>query len=98
MKKFNIEFIQSELRNMPGWAYNNGYLEKNFIFLNFKDAMIAMVRIGFEAEKMDHHPDWSNSYNKLNIRLRTHSVDGITENDFSLARKIDELVSFMNKH
>lgn len=98
MKKIDLDAIQSELRNIQGWIYSNGYIEKKFVFENFKDALMVMVRIGFEAELMNHHPDWSNVYNNLNIRLRTHAADGITVNDLSLAKKIEEIVSSMNKH
>jgi len=93
MKKFDTVAIHAALLDLKGWNYSNDYIEKSFVFHNFKDALVAMIRIGFEAEHMDHHPDWSNAYNKLNIKLRTHSADGITENDFSLAKKIEEIVN-----
>ena len=96
MKKFDSETIQSVLRDLKGWNYTEGCIEKEFVFNNFKDALAAMVRIGFEAENMDHHPEWSNVYNKLNIRLRTHAADGVTEKDFFLAKKIEEIISQMH--
>jgi 4a-hydroxytetrahydrobiopterin dehydratase len=98
MQKFENESIYFELRKMQGWNFINGYIEKNFVFINFKDAMTAMIRIGFEAENMNHHPEWMNVFNKLNIRLRTDDAKGITEKDFSLARKIDEIVNSINRH
>jgi 4a-hydroxytetrahydrobiopterin dehydratase len=52
-----------------------------------------MTRIAFEAEKLSHHPDWSNVYNTLNISLSTHDAEGVTDKDFELAKMIDELVS-----
>jgi len=52
-----------------------------------------MTRIAFEAERMQHHPDWTNVYNTLAIALSTHDADGVTEKDFELAKIIDKLVS-----
>ncbi|MBL7893101.1 MAG: 4a-hydroxytetrahydrobiopterin dehydratase [Bacteroidia bacterium] len=92
-EKFDDTKIQAELKNVNGWKYNNGAIEKNLVFKNFKEALSTMVRIGFEAEKMNHHPDWSNVYNKLNVRLNTHDANGITEKDFALAKKIDEIIA-----
>jgi len=97
MKKFDTEAIHTELRLMPGWSFVNGFLEKHFVFVNFKETITAMVRIGFEAEHMNHHPDWSNVYNKLHVKLRTHDADGITEKDFTLAKKIDVIANSMIK-
>ena len=62
---------------------------KTFEFNDFKEAFTAMTRITFEAEKMNHHPNWANVYNYLEISLSTHSADGVTEKDFKLARIID---------
>ncbi len=92
MNKFNEAQIHSELKNLDGWKYNSNALEKSFVFKNFKEALSAMVRISFEAEAMNHHPDWTNVYNKLKIRLNTHDAGGITEKDFALAKKIDDLI------
>jgi len=93
MKKFDLDKIQVELLGLSGWNYTQDAIEKHFVFKNFKEALAIMIRIGFEAEAMNHHPEWFNVYNKLNIRLRTHDADGITEKDFKLAKKIDELVA-----
>jgi len=92
MNKYSTEQINAGLKNISGWQYNNGALEKFFLFKNFKETISAMVKIGFEAEAMNHHPEWMNVYNKLIIRLRTHDADGITDKDFMLAKKIDELI------
>jgi 4a-hydroxytetrahydrobiopterin dehydratase len=97
MEKYTEDKIQTELKNLDGWKYNNDAIEKDFVFKSFKDALANMMRIGFEAEKLNHHPEWFNVYNKLNIRLRTHDANGITARDFTLAKKIDELTAQMNK-
>ena len=93
MNKYTNDKIEAELKTLNGWKYHKDALEKDFVFKSFKDAMANMVRIGFEAEKLNHHPEWFNVYNKLNIRLRTHDADGITTKDFTLAKKIDELTA-----
>jgi 4a-hydroxytetrahydrobiopterin dehydratase len=95
MKRYDSDAIKKELSGINGWKFIEGAIEKDFIFKDFKEALLAMVRIGFEAEAMNHHPDWINSYNRLKIRLRSHDADGITDRDFSLARKINDL---LDKH
>ncbi|SEK31197.1 4a-hydroxytetrahydrobiopterin dehydratase [Aquimarina amphilecti] len=84
--------ITSRLKTMDGWEYEDNALHTSFEFENFKDAFSAMSRIAFEAEALNHHPDWSNVYNVVNISLSTHDADGVTENDFKLARAIDGIV------
>lgn len=92
MNKYSEDKIHAELKNLDGWKYHSNAIEKDFVFKNFKEALSMMVRIGFEAEGMNHHPEWTNVYNKLKIRLNTHDVEGITEKDFALAKKIDKLM------
>lgn len=73
------------------WKNEGDYLEKEFIFSDFREAMTAMIRISYIAEEMNHHPEWSNVYNRLIIRLTTHDTGGISEKDHELAVKIDAL-------
>lgn len=84
--------ITTQLKKMEGWEYEDNALHTTFEFENFKDAFSAMSRIAFEAEALNHHPNWSNVYNIINISLSTHDVDGVTEKDFQLARAIDGIV------
>ncbi len=93
MKKFATEEITSILPQLEGWLLVDNALETSFEFPSFKDAFAAMTRIAFEAERLQHHPDWSNSYNTLTIRLTTHDADGVTEKDVEFAKLINELVS-----
>jgi 4a-hydroxytetrahydrobiopterin dehydratase len=75
------------------WEEKNNALYRKFEFKNFSEAFAFMTRVALEAEKMDHHPDWSNTWNKVEISLSTHSAGNIiTEKDRKLAKKIDELV------
>ncbi|MDB6095304.1 MAG: transcriptional coactivator/pterin dehydratase [Verrucomicrobia bacterium] len=84
--------IKNDVAELPGWKYRRNALEKTFIFGNFREALSFMVRSGFEAEAMDHHPNWTNVYNRVSVRLNTHDAGGkVTEKDFILARKFQEL-------
>jgi 4a-hydroxytetrahydrobiopterin dehydratase len=75
------------------WEEKNNTLYRKFEFKNFSEAFAFMTRVALEAEKMDHHPDWSNVYNTVEISLSTHSAgDIVTEKDRKLAKKIDGLV------
>ncbi len=81
--------ITNALRTLPGWSLENEALAKTFKFGSFREAMSFMVRVGFEAEAMDHHPDWTNVYNRVAIRLNTHDAgDRVTAKDVELATKI----------
>lgn len=79
--------------HLKSWTYNGTAIKRDFKFGNFVGAFSFMTAIALEAEKMDHHPEWSNVYNTVNIALNTHSAKGITQNDFDLAKKIDEAFS-----
>jgi 4a-hydroxytetrahydrobiopterin dehydratase len=77
--------------HLKKWNLIDGAIRRDFEFSNFVEAFSFMTAVALEAEKMDHHPDWKNSYNKVSISLSTHSAEGITQNDFDLANKIDSL-------
>ena len=79
------------LTGLPGWAYDaarNG-IAKSFKFADFGAAFAFMTRVALAAEKADHHPDWSNVWNRVDILLSTHSAGGVTEKDIALARRIE---------
>jgi len=74
------------------WRTENNQLVREFIFNNFIDAFAFMTRVAIVAEKMNHHPDWRNVYNKVEIRLSTHDAGGVvTQKDYELANAIDNL-------
>jgi 4a-hydroxytetrahydrobiopterin dehydratase len=83
--------IAAELGKLPGWTIERGNLHRAFEFGDFSQAFAFMTRVALAAEKMDHHPDWSNSWNKVVIDLCTHSAGGLTRNDFDLAARIDQI-------
>jgi len=75
------------------WTEQNNSLYKKFLFKNFSEAFAFMTRVAIEAEKMDHHPFWTNVYNQVEIWLNTHSAgDIVTEKDHQLAKRIDALL------
>lgn len=74
------------------WKEENNQLVKTFKFQDFKEAFGFMTKVALVAEKMDHHPNWSNVYNKVTIELSTHDADNmVTEKDRALAKAIDQL-------
>jgi 4a-hydroxytetrahydrobiopterin dehydratase len=77
-------------KNLKTWNLDNGAIKRELKFKNFVDAFSFMTAVALEAEKMDHHPDWTNVYNSVRIVLNTHSAGGVTEKDFKLAEKIDQ--------
>ena len=84
--------ITAALAVLPGWIWESDALAKEFKFGSFKEALSFMVRVGFEAEAMDHHPDWSNVYSRVSVRLNTHDAGGkVTAKDVALAKKIQAL-------
>lgn len=84
---------QEEANNAaPTWKFENESIQKDFSFKDFKDAFCFMTKIAFYAEIQDHHPEWSNIYNKVSIKLNTHSSSGVTEKDIDLAKSIDKIM------
>ena len=76
------------------WEEKDNTLYKKFQFKNFSEAFAFMTRVAIEAEKMDHHPRWTNVYNQVEIWLNTHSAGNIiTEKDRELAKNIDSLIT-----
>lgn len=90
--KLSEKEVSAELRKLDGWKVINGNLHRVFEFKDFSAAFGFMARAALAAEKMNHHPDWSNSWNKVTVDLCTHSAGGLTKNDFELAGKMQELV------
>ena len=84
--------IQRALGSLPGWARRGDALTKTLTFATFREAIGFMVRAGFEAEAMNHHPEWTNVYNRVSIRLNTHDAGGkVTKKDVELAKRIQEI-------
>lgn len=92
MKKLNNKEIENKLKQLPNWSYEDDAIHISFEFEDFKNAFTAMTRIAFEAERLQHHPTWSNTYNSVNVSLSTHDADGVTEKDFELAEAIETVL------
>ena len=91
MMKLSSEEISKEIQNLPGWSVQNEKLHKDFEFETFNEAFGFMVRAAMEIEKMNHHPEWFNVYNRLSVDLTTHDAGGITHNDIKLAKILNSL-------
>jgi 4a-hydroxytetrahydrobiopterin dehydratase len=79
------------LRKLPEWRYDEAgkAIRRDFRFADFGEAFAFMTRSAIAAEKADHHPDWSNSWNRVAVALSTHSAGGVTEKDIELASAMD---------
>ena len=91
--KLSESEIESEATKITGWKLVNGKLNKSFEFKNFIEAFGFMTKVAMQAEKMNHHPEWFNVYNKVKIDLVTHDVNGISNYDIKLANAINKIQS-----
>ncbi len=84
----------SALLLLEGWsaAESRDAIHKTFVFKNFNEAFAFMASVALQAEKLDHHPEWSNVYNRVEVTLTTHDAKGVTEKDVALASFMDKLV------
>ncbi len=92
-RKLSDSEIESEVTKIPGWKLVNGKLNKSFEFKNFIEAFGFMTKVAMQAEKMNHHPEWFNVYNKVKIDLVTYDVNGISNYDIKLANAINKIQS-----
>ena len=91
MMRLSSEQISEELKNLSGWIVKDEKLHKDFEFDTFNEAFGFMTRAAMEIEKMNHHPEWFNVYNRLSVDLTTHDAGGITNNDIQLAKILNSL-------
>jgi len=91
LEKLSSDVIENELKNLAGWSVVDEKLHKDFQFDDFIQAFGFMTRAAMHIEKMNHHPEWYNVYNKLVIDLTTHDAGGITNNDIKLAKILNSL-------
>ena len=87
--------VEAAVATLPGWTLDGDALLSDWRFANFDVAFGFMTRIAVEAERLDHHPEWSNVYNRVTIRLRTHDTNGITTMDTALAQFISDTAAVM---
>ena len=94
-QKLERQAVDIALAALPRWriATDGAAIIRTFVFRNFSEAFAFMTRCALAAEKLDHHPDWSNTYKTVNISLSTHDAGGLTELDFELARRMDRFAA-----
>jgi 4a-hydroxytetrahydrobiopterin dehydratase len=91
-KPLSSEQIAAACGTLPGWGLERDALAKSFKFGSFREAMSFMGRVAFEAEELNHHPEWTNVYNRVAIRLNTHDAGGkVTQKDVELAQRIQKI-------
>jgi 4a-hydroxytetrahydrobiopterin dehydratase len=83
--------ITAALTALPGWSFQAGKLHREFTFKDFVAAWGFMSSCALAAEAMNHHPDWSNVWNRVRVELTTHDAGGVTQNDLALARRMNEI-------
>lgn len=84
--------IQERLVKLTGWERAGEAISREFVFKDFVSAFGFMASAALIAEKMNHHPEWSNVYNRVSVKLSTHDVGGLSELDFDLAERLNRLV------
>lgn len=91
--KLDPTAISAALAELDGWtlAQDGKSIRRAFTFRNFSEAFGFMSRVALAAEKMDHHPDWSNVYRTVDVTLNTHDAGGLTELDITLAKKMNRI-------
>lgn len=91
VKALSIDEIQLKLKDHSEWSLKDKKLHRDFQFKDFKQAFAYMTKVADIAERMNHHPEWFNVYNRLSIELTTHDAGGISEKDFELATQLDQI-------
>src|SRR5260221_5698842 len=88
---YNEGKIAEKLRALPGWYFEGGLIRRNYKTDGWPTTLMLVNAIGFAAEAANHHPDLSVSWGKITVKLSTHSAGGITDKDFELARKVEQV-------
>lgn len=91
MKHLDADAARERMAALPAWTLEESGLAitRRFVFADFAEAFAFMTRVALAAEKADHHPEWRNVYNRVEVRLTTHDAGGLTDRDFALAAMID---------
>ena len=91
MKKLEGSALQQQLAHVPGWRFDEESLsiERRFAFKDFNEAFAFMTRVAMAAEQRNHHPEWFNVYNRVDITFTTHDAGGLTERDIDFAQWVD---------
>lgn len=92
MERLDEGRIREQLKSLPGWSLQEGKLYREYGFGDFVEAFGFMSKAALIAERMNHHPEWSNVYNRVSVRLTTHDAGGITDRDLELAAAMNDIV------
>lgn len=92
MTRLQAEEITKMIASLPEWSIEGGKLHRKIQFRDFNEAFGFMTRAALVAEQLNHHPEWSNTYNQVRIHLTTHDVGGISERDFEFATRLNQLL------
>jgi len=95
MAKITLDDARQKLQSLPGWALEGDTIKKQFTFAGFPEAVAFVVRLGFAAEAVDHHPDLLVNYRRVTVAYSTHSEGGLTDKDFAGAREATSLATAM---
>jgi 4a-hydroxytetrahydrobiopterin dehydratase len=93
VKLLAADELDAALRSLPGWTRQGRAIAATFTFRDFAAAFAFMTRVAAVAEELQHHPDWRNSWSRVEISLSTHDAGGVTERDLALARRIAVLAA-----
>ena len=91
LETYSEEGIRAKLQELPGWFYEDGWIRRRYQTDGWPTTLMLVNQIGYLAEAAYHHPDLTVSWAKVGVKLQTHSENGITDKDFELARKIEEV-------
>lgn len=91
MRRLEPQEIATALQALPGWTYEGGELRRRYQFASFTHAMAFLAGAATVIEKMNHHPEWSNVYGRVEVRLSTHDAGGVTQLDLDLAARMESL-------
>ena len=93
MKRLTILEVEAKMKSIDkNWILKGNLIQREFLLEDFIQAFSFITSVSLIAEKHDHHPNWKNVYNKVEIRLFTHEANGLTERDFKLAKEIDQII------
>ena len=93
IQKLTQEEIEERLSTLDGWTLKDGKLHREFTFDDFVAAFGFMARVALHAEKMNHHPEWQNVWNRVTVDLTTHDAGGVSDHDVSLAKTMNALAT-----
>lgn len=84
--------VELQLQDLEGWTKEGNAIIKTFVFHDFVEAISFMVQASFRAQELEHHPEWTNIYNQVHVRLTTHDLNGISSHDIRLAKRMEEIL------